>query len=166
MSEDNREKVKKKSEVYPVIATILLILAVAFGYRMHGIISNVLEWQVHRIASAITAGPVDVEDKAKWEKLTDKEKKEKYLLLFREAETACYTTHIIVRLKPYEKYDQDGLVDLMFDMTSANKKERDKYYEKLMRVAAVINKHNSWEHLKDVSASREELKKILKEFRK
>ena len=54
----------------------------------------------------------------------------------------------------------------MFDMTSANKKERDKYYEKLRRVAAVINKHNSWEHLKDVSASREELKKILKEFRK
>ena len=79
-------------------------LVVAFGYRMHGIISNVLEWQVHRIASAITAGPVDVEDKAKWEKLTDKEKKEKYLLLFREAETACYTTHIIGRLKPYEKY--------------------------------------------------------------
>ena len=84
MSEDNREKVKKKSEVYPVIATILLILAVACGYRVHGIISNVLEWQVHRIASAITAGPVDVEDKAKWEKLTDKEKKEKYLLLFRD----------------------------------------------------------------------------------
>lgn len=53
----------------------------------------------------------------------------------------------------------------MFDMTSANKKERDKYYEKLRRVAAVINKHNSWEHLKDVSASREEVKEILKGFR-
>lgn len=146
-----------------ILALCLLVKTV---FDMHTNISLTLKFQYHSIAMGIVSGPVDVENGSKWKALGEKEKKQQlYELSARKSSLSAGTILLVSGVLFYSKYEIDELWDFLADLAHAKEKDVDKYYYKLRQVAAVIKKHNNWEHLKDVSASREELKKILKGFR-
>lgn len=146
-----------------ILALCLLVKTV---FDMHTNISLTLKFQYHSIAMGIVSGPVDVENGSKWKALGEKEKKQQlYELSARKSSLSAGNILLVSGVLFYSKYEIDELWDFLADLAHAKEKDVDKYYYKLRQVAAVIKKHNNWEHLKDVSASREELKKILKGFR-
>ena len=155
-----------KDKIFKGIMILALCLLVKTIFDMHTNISLTLKFQYHSIAMGIVSGPVDVENGSKWKALGEKEKKQQlYELSARKSSLSAGNILLVSGILFYSKYEIDELWDFLADLAHAKEKDVDKYYYKLRQVAAVINKHNSWEHLKDVSASREELKKILKGFR-
>lgn len=155
-----------KDKIFKGIMILALCLLVKTVFDMHTNISLTLKFQYHSIAMGIVSGPVDVENGSKWKALGEKEKKQQlYELSARKSSLSAGNILLVSGVLFYSKYEIDELWDFLADLAHAKEKDVDKYYYKLRQVAAVINKHNSWEHLKDVSASREELKKILKGFR-
>lgn len=155
-----------KDKIFKGIMILALCLLVKTIFDMHTNISLTLKFQYHSIAMGIVSGPVDVENGSKWKALGEKEKKQQlYELSARKSSLSAGNILLVSGVLFYSKYEIDELWDFLADLAHAKEKDVDKYYYKLRQVAAVINKHNSWEHLKDVSASREELKKILKGFR-
>ena len=155
-----------KDRIFKGIMILALCLLVKTVFDMHTNISLTLKFQYHSIAMGIVSGPVDVENGSKWKALGEKEKKQQlYELSARKSSLSAGNILLVSGVLFYSKYEIDELWDFLADLAHAKEKDVDKYYYKLRQVAAVIKKHNNWEHLKDVSASREELKKILKEFR-
>ncbi len=155
-----------KDKIFKGIMILALCLLVKTVFDMHTNISLTLKFQYHSIAMGIVSGPVDVENGSKWKALGEKEKKQQlYELSARKSSLSAGNILLVSGVLFYSKYEIDELWDFLADLAHAKEKDVDKYYYKLRQVAAVIKKHNNWEHLKDVSASREELKKILKEFR-
>ena len=156
-----------KDKIFKGIMILALCLLVKTVFDMHTNISLTLKFQYHSIAMGIVSGPVDVENRSKWKALGEKEKKQQlYELSARKSSLSAGNILLVSGVLFYSKYEIDELWDFLADLAHAKEKDVDKYYYKLRQVAAVVKKHNNWEHLKDVSASREELKKILKEFRK
>lgn len=155
-----------KDKIFKGIMILALCLLVKTVVDMHTNISLTLKFQYHSIAMGIVSGPVDVENGSKWKALGEKEKKQQlYELSARKSSLSAGNILLVSGVLFYSKYEIDELWDFLADLAHAKEKDVDKYYYKLRQVAAVIKKHNNWEHLKDVSASREELKKILKGFR-
>ena len=155
-----------KDKIFKGIMILALCLLVKTVFDMHTNISLTLKFQYHSIAMGIVNGPVDVENGSKWKALGEKEKKQQlYELSARKSSLSAGNILLVSGVLFYSKYEIDELWDFLADLAHAKEKDVDKYYYKLRQVAAVIKKHNNWEHLKDVSASREELKKILKGFR-
>lgn len=155
-----------KDKIFKGIMILALCLLVKTVFDMHTNISLTLKFQYHSIAMGIVSGPVDVENGSKWKALGEKEKKQQlYELSARKSSLSAGNILLVSGVLFYSKYEIDELWDFLADLAHAKEKDVDKYYYKLRQVAAVIKKHNNWEHLKDVSASREELKKILKGFR-
>ncbi len=155
-----------KDKIFKGIMILALCLLVKTIFDMHTNISLTLKFQYHSIAMGIVSGPVDVENGSKWKALGEKEKKQQlYELSARKSSLSAGNILLVSGILFYSKYEIDELWDFLADLAHAKEKDVDKYYYKLRQVAAVIKKHNNWEHLKDVSASREELKKILKGFR-
>ena len=155
-----------KDKIFKGIMILALCLLVKTVFDMHTNISLTLKFQYHSIAMGIVNGPVDVENGSKWKALGKKEKKQQlYELSARKSSLSAGNILLVSGVLFYSKYEIDELWDFLADLAHAKEKDVDKYYYKLRQVAAVIKKHNNWEHLKDVSASREELKKILKGFR-
>lgn len=155
-----------KDKIFKGIMILALCLLVKTVFDMHTNISLTLKFQYHSIAMGIVSGPVDVENGSKWKALGEKEKKQQlYELSARKSSLSAGNILLVSGVLFYSKYEIDELWDFLADLAHAKEKDVDKYYYKLRQVAAVVKKHNNWEHLKDVSASREELKKILKGFR-
>lgn len=155
-----------KDRIFKGIMILALCLLVKTVFDMHTNISLTLKFQYHSIAMGIVSGPVDVENGSKWKALGEKEKKQQlYELSARKSSLSAGNILLVSGVLFYSKYEIDELWDFLADLAHAKEKDVDKYYYKLRQVATVVKKHNNWEHLKDVSASREELKKILKEFR-
>lgn len=155
-----------KDKIFKGIMILALCLLVKTIFDMHTNISLTLKFQYHSIAMGIVSGPVDVENGSKWKALGEKEKKQQlYELSARKSSLSAGNILLVSGILFYSKYEIDELWDFLADLAHAKEKDVDKYYYKLRQVAAVVKKHNNWEHLKDVSASREELKKILKGFR-
>ncbi len=155
-----------KDKIFKGIMILALCLLVKTVFDMHTNISLTLKFQYHSIAMGIVSGSVDVENGSKWKALGEKEKKQQlYELSARKSSLSAGNILLVSGVLFYSKYEIDELWDFLADLAHAKEKDVDKYYYKLRQVAAVIKKHNNWEHLKDVSASREELKKILKGFR-
>lgn len=155
-----------KDKIFKGIMILALCLLVKTVVDMHTNISLTLKFQYHSIAMGIVSGPVDVENGSKWKALGEKEKKQQlYELSARKSSLSAGNILLVSGVLFYSKYEIDELWDFLADLAHAKEKDVDKYYYKLRQVAAVIKKHNNWEHLKDVSASREELKKILKDFK-
>lgn len=155
-----------KDKIFKGIMILALCLLVKTVFDMHTNISLTLKFQYHSIAMGIVSGPFDVENGSKWKALGEKEKKQQlYELSARKSSLSAGNILLVSGVLFYSKYEIDELWDFLADLAHAKEKDVDKYYYKLRQVAAVVKKHNNWEHLKDVSASREELKKILKGFR-
>lgn len=155
-----------KDKIFKGIMILALCLLVKTVFDMHTNISLTLKFQYHSIAMGIVSGPVDVENGSKWKALGEKEKKQQlYELSARKSSLSAGNILLVSGVLFYSKYEIDELWDFLADLAHAKEKDVDKYYYKLRQVAAVVKKHNNWEHLKDVSASREELKKILKDFK-
>ena len=155
-----------KDRIFKGIMILALCLLVKTVFDMHTNISLTLKFQYHSIAMGIVSGPVDVENGSKWKAFGEKEKKQQlYELSARKSSLSAGNILLVSGVLFYSKYEIDELWDFLADLAHAKEKDVDKYYYKLRQVATVVKKHNNWEHLKDVSASREELKKILKEFR-
>ena len=155
-----------KDKIFKGIMILALCLLVKTVVDMHTNISLTLKFQYHSIAMGIVSGPVDVENGSKWKAFGEKEKKQQlYELSARKSSLSAGNILLVSGVLFYSKYEIDELWDFLADLAHAKEKDVDKYYYKLRQVATVVKKHNNWEHLKDVSASREELKKILKEFR-
>lgn len=155
-----------KDRIFKGIMILALCLLVKTVFDMHTNISLTLKFQYHSIAMGIVSGPVDVENGSKWKAFGEKEKKQQlYELSARKSSLSAGNILLVSGVLFYSKYEIDELWDFLADLAHAKEKDVDKYYYKLRQVATVIKKHNNWEHLKDVSASREELKKILKGFR-
>ncbi len=155
-----------KDKIFKGIMILALCLLVKTVFDMHTNISLTLKFQYHSIAMGIVSGPVDVENGSKWKALGEKEKKQQlYELSARKSSLSAGNILLVSGVLFYSKYEIDELWDFLADLAHAKEKDVDKYYYKLRQVATVVKKHNNWEHLKDVSASREELKKILKGFR-
>lgn len=155
-----------KDRIFKGIMILALCLLVKTVFDMHTNISLTLKFQYHSIAMGIVSGPVDVENGSKWKAFGEKEKKQQlYELSARKSSLSAGNILLVSGILFYSKYEIDELWDFLADLAHAKEKDVDKHYYKLRQVATVVKKHNNWEHLKDVSASREELKKILKEFR-
>lgn len=155
-----------KDKIFKGIMILALCLLVKTVFDMHTNISLTLKFQYHSIAMGIVSGAVDVENGSKWKALGEKEKKQQlYELSARKSSLSAGNILLVSGVLFYSKYEIDELWDFLADLAHAKEKDVDKYYYKLRQVATVVKKHNNWEHLKDVSASREELKKILKGFR-
>lgn len=155
-----------KDRIFKGIMILALCLLVKTIFDMHTNISLTLKFQYHSIAMGIVSGPVDVENGSKWKALGEKEKKQQlYELSARKSSLSAGNILLVSGVLFYSKYEIDELWDFLADLAHAKEKDVDKYYYKLRQVATVVKKHNNWEHLKDVSASREELKKILKDFK-
>lgn len=155
-----------KDRIFKGIMILALCLLVKTVFDMHTNISLTLKFQYHSIAMGIVSGPVDVENGSKWKAFGEKEKKQQlYELSARKSSLSAGNILLVSGVLFYSKYEIDELWDFLADLAHAKEKDVDKYYYKLRQVATVVKKHNNWEHLKDVSASREELKKILKGFR-
>ena len=155
-----------KDRIFKGIMILALCLLVKTVFDMHTNISLTLKFQYHSIAMGIVSGPVDVENGSKWKAFGEKEKKQQlYELSARKSSLSAGNILLVSGVLFYSKYEIDELWDFLADLAHAKEKDVDKYYYKLRQVAMVVKKHNNWEHLKDVSASREELKKILKGFR-
>ena len=155
-----------KERVFKGIAVVILCVLAKTVFTLHTNISTTLKFQYHSIAMGVAYDSIYSQDESKWKALSEKKKKQQlYELFARKSSLSAGNSFLVSGVLFYSRYDMDELWDFFVMLPDAKGKDVDRYYYKLRDMASVIKKHNYWENLKDVSASREELKKILKGFR-
>lgn len=155
-----------KERVFKGIAVVILCVLAKTVFTLHTNISTTLKFQYHSIAMGVAYDSIYSQDESKWKALSEKKKKQQlYELFARKSSLSAGNSFLVSGVLFYSRYDMDELWDFFVMLPDAKGKDVDRYYYKLRDMASVIKKHNYWKHLKDVSASREEVKEILKEFR-